>query len=213
MTTLAERVGGAAYLPKVEYRGLALGDDGLADVEFEDCVFAECTLGPATLRRVTFRTCVFQDCDLGMVKLVDCGFVECRLERCRAMGVTWAGAEHSLIAQVPFAFTDCNLDLSSFAGARVAGSVFRACSLREVDFTEADLRRVDFGGSDLARARFVRTDLREALLVDAVNVALDPRENRLQGASFSVVGALELLAPFGVLIGQESGSLPGPEAR
>ena len=200
MGTLAELLDGVEYQVDAEYRGLAVGDGGLTDVEFEACTFAECGFGSATLRRVVFRDCEFVDCDLGLVTLTDCRFVECRMTRCRAMGVAWAGAERSLIAQVPFAFEECNLDLGSFQGAHVAGSVFRDCSLREVDFSDADLRRVDFGGSDLARATFARSDLREADLVGARNVALDPRDSKLRGAQFSVDGALGLLAAFGVVV-------------
>jgi fluoroquinolone resistance protein len=205
VATFSERFGDASYLGAVELASLRVGEDArgvseLRDVELEEVTLRECDLASATLRRVVLRDCDVVDCDLSLMNLIDCRFVECRFTRCRAVGVAWTGAEGSLIAKVPFSFEACRLDLGSFQGVDVAGSVFRDCSLREVDFTEAVLRGADFAGSDLAGATFVRSDLREADLTGALNVALDPRQNRLAGATFSVEGALGLLEAFEIVV-------------
>ncbi len=206
VATFSERLGGASYLGGVELASLRVGEDPrgageLQDLELEEVTLRECDMASATLRRVVLRDCDVVDCDLSLARFLDCRFVECRFTRCRAVGVAWTGAEGSLIARVPFSFAACRLDLGSFQGIDVTGSVFRDCSLREVDFTEAVLRGVDFTGSDLAGATFHRSDLRGADLVGALNVTLDPRQNRLAGARFSAAGALSLLEAFDIVIG------------
>lgn len=205
MEKFGERLGGASYLGGVELAGLRVepGADGvseLADVELEQVTLSGCDLSSATLRRVVLRDCEVVDSDLSLVRLVDCRFVDCTFTGCRAVGVVWTGASASLVARAPFAFERCRLDLGSFLGAPAGGSIFRNCSLREVDFSEAVLRGADFSGSDLAGATFRASDLRDANFVDASNVTLDPRENRLAGARFAAAGALGLLDAFGIVI-------------
>jgi fluoroquinolone resistance protein len=205
--TLQECIGDSAYRGGEEFTALHVEKPGLDDVEFEACVFDRCYFESSTLRRVIFRDCEFRDCDLSLVRFVSCRFVECRLIRCRALGVAWSGAEGSLIARIPFFFSGCTLDMGSFQGVDIPGSIFRDCSVREVDFGASDLRKVDFAGSDLSGSMFHRCDLREARFAEAVGVVLDPRENRCLGAEFSAVEALNLLACFGIVV-REGGVPP-----
>jgi fluoroquinolone resistance protein len=195
-----EPLAGGGYHEGEELVRRTVAPGGLRDVEYDRCRFVECVFESAQLRRVVFLGCEFVDCDLSLATFIDCRAVECRLIGCRALGVTWTGLERSLVARVPFAFERCRLDLGSFRGADVSGSVFTDCSLREVDFTDARLRGADLTHADVGGATFLRTDLTDAVLVDATNLEIDPRHTRLTGATFSVDGALALLAALGVVV-------------
>ncbi len=195
-----EPLAAGGYQVGEEFVRRTVGPGGLRDVEYEKCRFVECVFESAQLRRVVFLDCEFVDCDLSLATFVDCRAVECRLIGCRALGVTWTGLERSLVARVPFTFERCRLDLGSFRGADVSGAAFTDCSLREVDFTDARLRGADLTRADVAGATFVRADLTDAVLVDATNLEMDPRHTSLTGATFSIDGALALLAALGVVV-------------
>ena len=67
------------------------------------------------------------------------------------------------------------------------------CSAVEVDFREADLSRADFSGTDLSNSLFSKTDLSGADFSQARNYHLDPGQNKLKGAKFSLPEAMSLL--------------------
>lgn len=179
---------------------MSAGPDGLVEAEYERCRLVGCDLASARLRRVTLLDCDLVDCDLSLATFVDTRFVDCRLIRCRALGVAWSTLQTSLVAQAPFHFEDCRLDLGSLRGSNASGSVLRRCSMREVDLTGARLRGADLTGCDLTGATVQGTDLVEATLLDVTGAAIDPCANDLRGATFSVEGALELLGALGVVV-------------
>lgn len=73
---------------------------------------------------------------------------------------------------------------------------FLQCNLREVDFTFAELTEASFDGCDLLGATFVDSNLEKADFRNAVNVALDPDQNRIKKAKFSRDGLAGLLQKY-----------------
>ena len=77
---------------------------------------------------------------------------------------------------------------------------FADSQLKGVDFTEADLRNALFRGCDLLNATFEHTNLEYADLRTSLNYSMDPENNRLKGAIFSVPGVLGLLDKYQIEI-------------
>ena len=74
------------------------------------------------------------------------------------------------------------------------------CVAVDVDFREADLSQADFAGSDLSESLFVNTDLSEADLSRARNYLIDPGQNVLKGARFSMPEAMSLLYNMDIIL-------------
>jgi uncharacterized protein YjbI with pentapeptide repeats len=80
------------------------------------------------------------------------------------------------------------------------GSYFADCSLREADFTEAELCGAVFCRCDLERALFSQTNLEGADFTSALRFSIDPGQNRVRKARFSLEGLPGLLGQYGIQI-------------
>lgn len=68
-----------------------------------------------------------------------------------------------------------------------------ACQAHEVDFTETDCADASFIQSDFENSTFHQTHLARADFTDATNYQIDVFTNRIDGATFSLPDAINLL--------------------
>jgi fluoroquinolone resistance protein len=105
---------------------------------------------------------------------------------------------NTLIFSVSFA--DCLLDHSSFYQLKLKKMPLQRCSLKEVDFTEADLTEVKFLGCELLNALFDRCQLEKADFTTARHYRIDPNNNNIKKAKFSLDGLPGLLSSYNIEI-------------
>lgn len=72
--------------------------------------------------------------------------------------------------------------------------------LNEVDFSEADLSASIFDECNMERALFHQTNLEKADFRTSYSYMIDPEQNRLKRAKFSILGVEGLLAKHDILI-------------
>jgi uncharacterized protein YjbI with pentapeptide repeats len=97
-------------------------------------------------------------------------------------------------------FDNCQLDHASFYQVKLNHTVFNSTSLREVDFSEADLRNAILDQCDLLNATFDHTNLERADFSTALNYSIDPENNRIGGAKFSMPAVMGLLSKYRIVI-------------
>jgi fluoroquinolone resistance protein len=181
------------------FRGLDVADSELASIEFDDCRFVNCTLSRSVLRACRFAGCAFEQCDLGLVRLPRSTFAACRFEDSKAIGVNWTEAQWpETRLWVPLGFVRCVISHSTFMGLDLRETRIVDCTAEDVDFRETDLTEADLSGTDLSGSLFTRTNLSGADLRSARNYRIDPRENVIRGARFSLPEAISLLDGLGV---------------
>jgi uncharacterized protein YjbI with pentapeptide repeats len=162
--------------------------------EFFDCVFKGCSFVESVLRKCRFINCQFQDCDLSLVQVPESSFSGAIFEGSKCVGVNWAQADWPVTdLGNPIRFKKCALNHSTFIGLSLAGFQIQDCIAVDVDFREADLSQADFTGTDLSNSLFNHTNLSEADLSQARNYLIDPANNELKGARFSLPEAMSLL--------------------
>ena len=69
-----------------------------------------------------------------------------------------------------------------------------------MDFSESDLRNTILDQCDLLNATFDHTNLERANLTSALNYSIDPENNRIQGAKFSMPAEIGLLDKYNIEI-------------
>lgn len=191
---------GAEYSESV-FKRVSFVSAEIASSSFRDCRFVRCDFREALLRACLFENCSFEDCDLSVVKLPHCAFTSTDFENSKIIGVNWTEAAWpSKPLRTPVRFRKCKLDNSTFLGLEFVGVALVECSARDADFREADLSKADLSGTDLGGALFGGTNLSEADLRGATDYWIDPRENTLKGAKFSLPEAMSLLAGLDVEI-------------
>jgi len=77
---------------------------------------------------------------------------------------------------------------------------FKSSELQDCDFYEAILAGADFSDCNLKGSLFENCDLREADFRRAMNYAIDPTQNKLKKARFSMPEVLSFLAPLEIEI-------------
>ena len=92
------------------------------------------------------------------------------------------------------------MNFSSFYKLKIKKTIFKACKLLEVEFTETDLSQAVFHNCDLSRAKFENTVLEGADFRTAHNFSIDPEMNRIKKARFSTAGIEGLLDKYGIVI-------------
>jgi uncharacterized protein YjbI with pentapeptide repeats len=178
-----------------------LDHDALQSSEFEDCTFVRCSFAESVLRECSFAHCVFRQCDLSLVHLPSTTFSACRIEDSKVLGVNWTQARWPTTRLwEPVAFVSCVISHSVFIGLNLKGIVITNCVAVDVDFRDACLSQADFTGTDLSRSQFSNTDLTEADMSRARNYTIDPRQNSLKGAKFSLPEAVSLLCGLDIVM-------------
>ena len=79
-------------------------------------------------------------------------------------------------------------------------TLFKDCTLHEVDFTDTDLSGSSFIKCDFHKAKFENTNLEKSDLRSSFNYALDPDLNKIKKAKFSIEGAVGLLLKYDIVI-------------
>ena len=169
----------------------------LAMGEYDTCNFRDCNFSGSDLSGISFLDCTFAGCDLSNVKLKNSAFRETIFKECKMLGLRF---DHCNQVGMTVRFESCLLDHASFYQVKLNHTVFLSTSLQEVDFTESDLKNVILDHCDLAIATFNHTNLERADLSTALNYTINPENNRLRGAKFSLPAVVGLLNSFQIEI-------------
>ena len=172
--------------------------------KFTDCTFVKCSFEAAVLSNCRFSDCTFQECNLSLVQITGSSFPSTRFEKSKLMGINWTqGNWASSGFSNLMGFFDCVLSHSTFIGLELKSIQMKNCMANEVDFRDANLSKADFKGTDLARSLFGNTNLTEANLSQARNYAIDPGNNILKQAKFSLPEAMALLYSMDIVLKEQ----------
>ncbi len=179
------------------FTSLKWGEDPLRGRVFRDCLFESCDVSGVDLARTRWIDCTFRRCNLSNAKLTGATLRSVRFESCKLLGIDWSACETLLLE---LAFRECDLSYALFSEMPLENLVLIDSVLREAEFVRCNLAGADFGGSDFTGTRFVGCDLRGADCRATEGVALDPRDNRVEGARFDAAGVRGLLEAFGIVV-------------
>jgi fluoroquinolone resistance protein len=177
------------------FRNLILpADTVIEEKEFTGCRFVRCDLQEVIFRRCRFIDCAFVVCDLRMLDVADSSFRDVRFEESQVIAVDWTRAawgKAGLLNKI--GFTRSVLNYSTFVGLTLHDLEMIDCVARNVDFSEADLSGAKFGKTDLEHSRFWNTNLTGADFSGAFSYSIDPSNNTIKQARFSLPEAMALL--------------------
>ena len=183
---------------RVQLTDVAAPELAMPSLRFEESRLERVDLSAGRLAHLSLADVELEGCNLANADVRAGSAWRARIERSRLTGVSWT---EGLVRDV--VFSDCRIDLSSFAATRLEQVVFERCLLMQADFQEASLRAVrfvdcDLSEADLANARFERCELR-GCTIDAIRGA-----ERLRGVAMPwediVASVGTLAAAVGVTI-------------
>ena len=165
--------------------------------EFDGCVFTNCDFSNSDFSYNIFSDCSFVDCNLSMMKVNGTSLKTVAFKECKLLGIPFNECDDFLFS---VSFMDCTLDYSSFANKKMHKTDFINSSLKEVSFAGTDLTKSNFQKSNLEHVIFNATKLNEVDFTTASNFIIDPENNILRKAKFSVAGIPGLLDKYDIRI-------------
>ncbi len=186
-----------AYIEQELFERQDFTQSSLKDGEYEGCRFNNCDFSNGSLSGITFIDCMFYDCNLSMTSLLKTVFRDVTFHRCKMLGLRFDTCHPWGLT---FRFEECTLNHSSFYQLKVPKTIFKQCTMQEVDLTGCDFTESVLEQCDLANALFDRTILEKADLRYSSNYSIDPENNRIKKAKFSLSGLPGLLGKYQIEI-------------
>lgn len=181
------------FVENHSYENLDFTQEPLNTGTYEECNFISCNFTGLSLTDFRFIDCEFINCNLSLVKPGNTVLRETGFRNCKMTGIRF---DYCHATNLSIRFESCLLQLASFYGMKIPGTLFADCNLKEADFTGTDLSRAVFRRTDLYRAVFENTLLEQADLRTAENYSIDPESNYLSGARVSSEGLVGLLTKY-----------------
>lgn len=150
-----------------------------------------------SLSRVSFVSSSFESCELSLVKLEHTTLNSVHFRHCKLVGLNFADC--SKFGFLP-EFEDCLLESTVFCANNLRKCRFSGCVVRNCDFMESDLRETVFDGSSLEGTVFQKCNLEKADFRAAFSYAIDPVNNRLAKARFTLPEAQSFLGFLGIVV-------------
>lgn len=179
------------------FKNIAHSDSDKTNKEFENCTFTNCDFSNGVFSYSKFIDCIFTNCNLSNAKLNRCQMNNVTFKDCKLIGINFMECNDFLFA---LKFENCVLDYASFSKKKMPKTPFISTSTKNVDFTESDLTKSLFFNSDLSNAIFYKSLLKEADFTGAANFDIDPENNIVKKAKFSLTGIPGLLKKYDIHI-------------
>ncbi|MBO0929704.1 pentapeptide repeat-containing protein [Fibrella aquatilis] len=161
--------------------------------DFEKCAFQKLDLSGAVFAKSNFINCQFEECNLSKINVGNTKFDEVNFVKCRLVQVDFGHCN-------PFGFSvgfgHCNLDFAVFLNRNMKKTRFDTCSLKEAHFLKCDLTGAVFQECDLELAKFGENNLTQVDFTSSYNIRLNPDDNKLKKAKFSLRHLPGLLSKY-----------------
>jgi uncharacterized protein YjbI with pentapeptide repeats len=164
---------------------------------FEHCRFKSCDLSYARLSDLVFIDCIFEDCNLSLAVTENTGMQNVAFKNCKLSGVHFSKCRDFAFG---VQFERCLLDNAVFFKRKMKGTKFTDCSMIEADLTQCDLTQAVFQNCNMERTFFDKTILKQADLRSSYNYIIDPEQNDIKKAKFSMYGLPGLLMKYGITV-------------
>ena len=168
---------------------------------FDDCRFVDCDFSYARFTDCRFRDCEFENSSLNSINVDGAKVIGATFRHTKATGINWTTLDWSSYRLgPPIVFQYCDISFSVFSSLVLRGISVRDCKARDVDFSECDLKGADFCRTDFQGTRFSSCRLDKCNFRGAMTYVLDPLDNSIEKAKFSLPEVLSLLSGFNVEI-------------
>ena len=179
------------------FEKIIYADKNTPNREFESCEFVNCDFSNTLFTSSFFTNCTFIDCNLAMTKFDNCQLDNITFKGCKLLGVNFSSCNDFLFS---LNFDGCILDCCSFLRKKMPKTLFVNSSIRDADFTACDLTNSTFKNTDLTNSVFARTILKGANFLTAKNYNIDPENNTITKAKFSLQDVVGLLNKYNIEI-------------
>lgn len=165
-------------------------DKALEGIYFDNCDFYNCDFSKASFSNCKFTECTFVKCDISLSVLKNCTFNDVTFENSKLLGLSWSGC----VEPFEVKFDACNISQNSFHLLDLRGMKFLNCTIQDTGFEECNLEKALFHNCTLEQSVFIKNNLKKANFETSRNYLINPAQNEIKGAFFSLPEALSFLS-------------------
>lgn len=180
---------------KLEKKSFA-GDD-LSRKEFFDCQFVECDFSESDMSHTIFEDCTFTRCNLSLVKLNNARLRGIKFVETKLLGLDFAKCDRFILE------FECHKSIiknCSFREMNIQKTKFAGCDILDCDFIESNLVSSDFSEANLRGTTFLKSNLEKCDFSNAYDYIINPNDNKVKKAVFTLPEAMGLLKGFNIVI-------------
>lgn len=181
---------GTDYHADQTYLSFDFSRHDIREHTFEKCRFLSCRFTNMSLRQVALYSCVFETSELVLVDTNDMTLNSVEFKSTKIMGVNFTAC--SSFGFLP-SFCGCILDSVIFSGNDLKKTGFNNCQIRNCDFGNCDMREASFSGCEFHKSTFQKCNLEKSDFRTASGYEIDPFNNRVRRACFSLPEAQSFL--------------------
>jgi uncharacterized protein YjbI with pentapeptide repeats len=160
---------------------------------FSHCRF-ECDLSELRFDGI-LDSYVFKDCNLSLTSFQDAMLQGVSFESSKLVGVDFTRCN---TLGLGISFEQCLLRSCNFNFMELKKTRFKDCEIIETDFIGSNLAESNFIGSSFSSVSFNNTNLSKAKFNGAHGYAINPLNNNIKNATFSLPDAVALLECMGI---------------
>lgn len=157
---------------------------------FDDCIFIKCDFSSTVFSNCKFTSCSFIDCDLSLALLKSCVYNDVSFVKSKLIGISWSNCEEPFNVN----FKSCNLSSNSFHLLDLRKMNFIDSLINDTGFEECNLENALFDNCDLSLSSFINNNLKKSNFETSRNYLIDPKQNDIENAQFSLPEALSFLS-------------------
>ncbi|OIQ16891.1 MAG: hypothetical protein BM557_09065 [Flavobacterium sp. MedPE-SWcel] len=184
----------------------------IIDTEVSNKTFLEDEIMYRDFERCTFTNCDLSQCNYLGTSFIDCDFINCNFTEAKVNYVSLRGVQFTScnFTEVNFSmcdpllfrisFDDCILDYAKLYTLKLKGTIFNNCSLIATDFMKTDVTGAVFSNCNMHQAVLIDTIANKADFTSSYNFTIDPEQNKLKKAKFSVEGLKGLLTKHDLIV-------------
>jgi uncharacterized protein YjbI with pentapeptide repeats len=159
-------------------------------IYFENCTFIKCDFLKSNIKNCKFVECTFIKCDLSLSELTNSIFNDVTFENCKLLGISWSSCPEPFDVR----FDSSNLSQNSFHLLDLRQMKFINSQIIDTGFEECNLEKALFERCNLEQTVFLNNNLKKANFETSKNYLINPKENDIKGAMFSLPEALSFLS-------------------
>ena len=184
------------------YHGEILKAEDFQGQHFSHHLFEDCTFLPGDYSQVEFSFCTLRDCTFSRAMLREACFPESKLQQVRFEECKLTDINFKEVNPIAFelTFDKCKLEYCTFAGLIMNGFQFGKSEIIACNFWQCKIGEANFYGCNLKESQFENCTLKQTDFRDAQHYHIDPTQNQLKGARFSLPDALVFLRHFGIKV-------------
>lgn len=168
-----------------------------AEATFTHCQFDNCDFTGAELMESSFESCTFRECNFSLVQLKGARLNKVIFENSKVMGIHFNLCSHFALG---FDFKACHVQSCIFMELALRQISFQECQIVDCDFYKTDLTQANFNRAVFQGAIFEQTVLVKADFREAVGYNINPNNNKVKKAKFSLPEVVTLLDHLDIVI-------------